>query len=820
MSWAIVIGIDRYSGDVPSLAGAVADARSFYRWVTSSSGGNVPQNQTYRLYALATGDSQTDESDDALGGDPLDLARPIVEPTKDNVMAVVNDLMRASKGGDERLFFYFSGHGLTVSYANREESALAMSGFDEEHIDQTLAVRSIGEFFETTQFQDQFFFIDACRNKPKLHVDPIGRWSIPRTRDPGQPPVQQFILYATSPGRKATEAGVWPGEAEGAFSSVLMQGLSGKGRAKAWSWERNCYEVRWEALTTYVKSQMEHRRQGFPEGARSNIQVPQDSGSRGVVDRERDARLTTIPRRAVPQVTLDIHLGARLDEPVDLSVLDATAGKVESESGLTASPHTLTLLPRTYAIDAKTATRRGRLAIPIDLYDDDCDEELQRPVPEIKWREDEDEEDDLEAGEGDAAIELRSQDPLAVAEITDEAGHFFGVAIPGKPRNALTPGFYRVRTVGPALADVGEQQLLLLKTGRPQSVELQPAAPNQQAATFAEAFGGHVDGHFIVPVADAEPVAWAQPSTVLAAAVGARIHGDEKVLAALDIGASPEIDADSGIAVYAVAVDDNLEALDALRMRVWPVGQPIPKKADALRRSNANVAALLRDAKPVPHWLSIEMGDETPTVLALSILRGRLATVIAEVESETLRLYQFHPTVNPSESSTPGRLRRVEQLQRLLLGGRLSGAEALARDVAAGASDDPFAGCVAGYVLLRLGGHREELGDLASAIIAAAPQLSDAFILRGEYEAYVQNPERADQAFADAASAGVPAFGEGLTRLVEGLRVSGLSHPRAWLVRYIFQQHARGSMWAAFTPRYEFEPDRFVITGVDLGYEG
>ena len=28
----------------------------------------------------------------------------------------------------------------------------------------------------------------------------IGRWTLPRTRDPGPPPVQQFILYATSPG--------------------------------------------------------------------------------------------------------------------------------------------------------------------------------------------------------------------------------------------------------------------------------------------------------------------------------------------------------------------------------------------------------------------------------------------------------------------------------------------------------------------------------------------------------------------------------------------------------------------------------------------
>jgi hypothetical protein len=122
-------------------------------------------------------------------------------------------------------------------------------------------------------------------------------------------------------------------------------------------------------------------------------------------------------------------------------------------------------------------------------------------------------------------------------------------------------------------------------------------------------------------------------------------------------------------------------------------------------------------------------------------------------------------------------------------------------------------------VLLRLG-LREGLGALASTIVEAAPQLSDAYILRGEYEAYRQNDEAARQAFADAIGAGIPAFGEGLTRLVEGLRVSGFNHPRGALVRYIFQRHARGSMWAAFTPRSKFEPGRLVITGADIGYEG
>jgi hypothetical protein len=49
--------------------------------------------------------------------------------------------------------------------------------------------------------------------------------------------------------------------------------------------------------------------------------------------------------------------------------------------------------------------------------------------------------------------------------------------------------------------------------------------------------------------------------------------------------------------------------------------------------------------------------------------------------------------------------------------------------------------------------------------------------------------------------------------------VSGFLHPRAALVRYIFQRHVRGTIWSAFTPRGAFEPGRLVITGADIGFE-
>lgn len=803
MRWAIVIGIDGYGGGVPNLSAAVNDAESFYAWATSKAGANVPEENVSLLLGRTAGDPDRDERDRV--------------PTKDSIMSAIDETMRKSNGTGEALYFFFSGHGVTSTYANREESALATSGFDERHTDETLAVRSIAEFFETTQFKDQFFFIDACRNKPQRHVSEIGKWSIPRRRDPGQPPVQQFILYATSPGREAEETG-WPGEAAGAFSSVLMDGLEGKGRAKAWSWERNWYEVRWEALATYVKIRMEQRREkpSSTGESRRAIQVPQDAGSRGVDGRDRDARLASLPRRGVDGLELKLELRANQDDEVEVVVLDAIGEPVARALRVTDSSYTFTLPPRTYAVRASTAGGRvGRLPLPVQLYDDDDDPKGQGFTAEIEWQAPGERD---EEGEGDGRIAIRSPDPLAVADIREETGRVIGVAT-YKQACEASPGFYRVRAVGPEHDDTGEECLVVLRPGEDKPVKLGAPAPAPHVASLAEALGGRSEPDHVVPVKGAEPAAWAQASTIVAAAIGAALQGDEALPSLGMETPAAALERGNGVALYAVAGDGNTRGLEGLRARVWPAGLVVPEHATPLRPSAAGIAAVFEVCEtPMPHWLSIETENAKPTVVALPVLKGRLATVIAQVDTDRLRLYQFHPVAGPAESSTTGRLRRLEHLQRLLLGGRLDGAVNLAEELAGQAGGDPFAGCVAGYVLLRLG-RREGLGDLASTIITAAPELSDAYVLRGEYEASKQNLEASNQAFADAVAAGIPAFGEGLTRLIEGLRVSGFVHPRAWLVRYIFQQHARGSMWAAFTPRGNFGPGRLMVTGADVGYE-
>jgi hypothetical protein len=801
LRWAIVIGIDEYGPGAPRLQAAVDDAEAFYRWVVSDGGGHVPREQVRMLLGRAPDDPDRDENERV--------------PTKDNIVSTINEVMVASGGAGETLFFFFSGHGVTTKYANREEAALVTPGFDERHTDQTLAVRSIAEFFETTQFADQFFFIDACRSALQRSDSEIGGWPIPRRRNPGQPPVQQFIFYATSPGLTAGEPG-WPDELS-AFTNVLISGLTGEGPAKAWSWERNCYEVRWERLATYVKKEMEGRR--LPTERPSDMpptgwpfQVPQDAGSRGVANRDRDARLATLSRARVQPVRLTVELKPKGDPAyeAEVSVLDALGEPIASALKVTGTSHVFTLPPRTYAVRATTLDGRfGRLIAPVELYGDDTkDIPLEPQAPET-------------GAEGDGTIEIRSPDPLAVADIRDETGRVIEVVQTGEEREK-PPGFYRVRYLGPEPDKTGEELFVVLGPGEREPVDLVAEAPQAYVGVLAEALGGRSEKDHVIPVKGAEPVAWAQPSTVVTAALGAALHDDEAMRGLdLDTPRAALGEQGMGVALYAVAGDGNSAPLTDLSVRVWPRGEPVPDETTPLEPTAAGVAAVVEPAEEAEmHWLSIEPKEAEPTVVALPVLKGRLATVVAQIDPVRIHLYQFHPVAGPASSTKPDRLRRLEHLQRLLLGGRVDGAQKLAEVVAADASDDPFAGCLAGYVLLRLGRY-ERLGDLASAIVAVEPKLSDAYILRGEYEAYVGNTDTANQAFAEAVSAGIPAFGEGLTRLVEGLRVSGFYHPRAALVRYIFQRHARGLMWAAFTPRRgRLQPGRLVITGADVGFEG
>ena len=474
MRWAIVIGIDEYGDAGMRLSAAVSDARRFRDWVLAPDGGGVPEGNLRLLLSRRPDDPGPDGA--------------VAEATKDNIVTAINDLVVAAEGQEaERLYLYFAGHGITARVANRDESALVTPGFDALHTDHSLAFRSIAEYFETTAFADQFLFIDACRNMPWADREfEIGRWPVPRRRDPGAQPVQQFILYATSPGRTAAEVG-WPGEAEGAFTGTLLEGLAGTGDAKAWSWERSCYEVRWERLASFVHDRMQERAADRPTDVAERdwpVQIPQDTGARGVAGRDRDVPVVSFPSGHFPnlELTVDLEADAKY-ESAEVSVLDAVGEPVVRALGVTGQSQTFRLAPKTYAVRATTTAPEelfGSLKAPVELYQGRTETIGLRPRaappdgPVVAERVGP--EDLAVAGreQPPGTIAVRSPDPLAVAEVRDEAGRIVAVTPAGCDLPAR-PGFYNVRHIGPEATQ--DASFVVLAAGEREEVGCRRSRP-------------------------------------------------------------------------------------------------------------------------------------------------------------------------------------------------------------------------------------------------------------------------------------------------------------------------------------------------------
>ena len=818
-NWALVIGIDKYWSEESTLQGGVRDALKMREWLLDGAGGGVPAEHL----VLVLGPRDDDKPD-----------LEFVDATKDKIMIAINDLLSMSGGKGERLYFFYGGHGLTARVDNRDESALVASDFNAVNTDNSIALRSLWEFFETTQFRDQFFFVDACRNIPwESREFEIGRWTLPRARDPGLDPVQQFILYATSPGLTAAESGQF-GNEQGAFTGGLLEGLAGKDFAKAWSWERSCYEVRWERLANYVKGRLEsekHPAGGAPDAPL--IQVPQDAGSRGVAGRDRDPVVASFPAERFEKVVLEVEL-----EPDDvydigrvrvLNGIGDTVEEVEAKTG--GRPVRFELDPRTYALRAVAeGYEEGRTEQPVDLYASD-----KRKIS-LRTHDGSAPADGAAAKDGATAapsstpaehesfaavppqpgvkppghVVAEAPDRLAFVEVRDNTGAIKAEALHRLDED-LAPGFYQLRIITPGAP--GTPLPIALAPGEEETPSLEPPPLAADVRPLAEAAGAGIDPDGVVTL-NGEKLIAPRRTTVLALAAAAAHNGDESgAWLGLDLP-QPK---GGRVPPYIVVLLDGPD-VERTTVRVWPGGDPVPEKTIPPRLAAEDVATIVA---PVvddgSHWLSIEPGDDAPMVFALTLLHRLPSLVVAHLEQERTRIFQFLLTGKVDV------LRTAEQAQRMLLAGRLAAIKPVARQLADHAADDPLGGCLAGYSLLRLG-HAAEAGKVADAVIAVAPMIADGYILRGEAAAAAGNEARSRQAFTDAIGAGVPLFGEGLTRLVEGLRAWGFLHPRAAVVRHLFQRHLHGTMWSVFVPRardgvQRLEPGRLLITGADTGFE-
>lgn len=154
MNYAVVIGIDHY--EKRPLSGAVADAKAFSEWLETK--GGVKKENLKLFVSTAT--------DMLVSGPEIDMT--------------INQLNIAARNSTEtnRLYFYFSGHGIGITFDNtalclRLWPALinhCISGLDY----RTWLTNAGG-------FDEILIFLDCCREHDTLirGNSPSGAWNLP-----------------------------------------------------------------------------------------------------------------------------------------------------------------------------------------------------------------------------------------------------------------------------------------------------------------------------------------------------------------------------------------------------------------------------------------------------------------------------------------------------------------------------------------------------------------------------------------------------------------------------------------------------------------
>jgi hypothetical protein len=149
-----------------------------------------------------------------------------------------------------RFIFFFAGHGC-MGYVDparsRTHSTLAPVEFDHfRHADLLIDIDEIAERMRVAGPQEQFFFIDACRDIPYEKVPNIS--PIPwEAATPGLPRAQA-VVYAVSPFGQAV--GMKGGL--GVMTGHIVSALDGDGRALDFSPDSNDYVITANSVTAYA----------------------------------------------------------------------------------------------------------------------------------------------------------------------------------------------------------------------------------------------------------------------------------------------------------------------------------------------------------------------------------------------------------------------------------------------------------------------------------------------------------------------------------------------------------------------------------------
>lgn len=245
--WALVVGIADYPGLPEKLNGPENDARDFFAWVTSPTGGDVPfdpasaklvpgQNQAKcivttdvkrRLLAAA---GRTEEEIAPLLAEPfasIDVAGPTRQAVED-ALQEFDDISKAKaaqrKGSrvGRRLYLYFAGHGIAPT---KTDAALLMADAIEGRFVKHVAGGAWADWlFETNKFAEVVLVMDCCRN---VYSGSGLNPAFDQASVAGRDERTRYYVYGARWGKQSFERKMDDGKVHGILSRALLDGLKG-----------------------------------------------------------------------------------------------------------------------------------------------------------------------------------------------------------------------------------------------------------------------------------------------------------------------------------------------------------------------------------------------------------------------------------------------------------------------------------------------------------------------------------------------------------------------------------------------------------------
>lgn len=221
-SYAFVAGVNNYvvaNDGLGKLGGAARDANNFIDWLKDPQGGNLPDENIYSIISPENEDTLT-----------------MINDATQKIITLVAKLGQPPVALNDRLYFYFAGHG--VGHPDEiDENLLCFSDWTKLWCNNAVsAVPAISFFRYLGVFQEIIFIFDCCRTRYiRAKLEAFVTQNV-RYRNYNQANV--VVAYATTYDDEAHEYDEAPigddntttnkVEKRGVFTEVLLKGLRGE----------------------------------------------------------------------------------------------------------------------------------------------------------------------------------------------------------------------------------------------------------------------------------------------------------------------------------------------------------------------------------------------------------------------------------------------------------------------------------------------------------------------------------------------------------------------------------------------------------------